>query len=117
VIELTGSAAASFSAHHIIKDHLRCGRDHGHRWTIEVTIAAGQDPKTGELLGLPELATAVEEFATELDRESLNEMLPGSPPTAAGVAFAARERLSLKWRTITKVQVWMDAISTTVHAS
>jgi 6-pyruvoyl-tetrahydropterin synthase len=114
--ELTGTAAASFSAHHVIKDHPRCGRDHGHRWRLAVSIAAGQDPKTGELLGLPELATAVEQFASELDRESINDMLPGSQPTAAGVAFAARERLSLKWRTITKVQVWMDDISTTVHA-
>lgn len=114
--EFTGTAAASFSAAHTVKDHPRCGRNHGHRWRVAVTIKAGQDPETGDLVGLPQLAEAVEQFAAELHSEDINDMLPASPPTAAGVALALRERLSLRFRGIDKVQVWMDDVSTTLHA-
>jgi 6-pyruvoyl-tetrahydropterin synthase len=116
MIELTGTATAEFSAGHVIEFHPRCGRPHGHRWRVAVTIKAGQDPKTGELLGLPELATAVEQLAAELDRESVNDMLPGVQPTPAGVALAFRERLSLNWHSITEVAVAMDNVAVTVHA-
>src|SRR3990172_8101756 len=116
VAEFTGSATASFSAGHVVKDHLRCGRPHGHRWTITVTIKAGQDPATGELVGLPELAETVEQFCAELDREDLNDMLPGAQTTPAGVALALREHLSLRFRTIEEVRVDMDGVASTLRA-
>jgi len=116
VAEFTGSASASFSAGHIIKDHPRCGRSHGHRWTVTVTIKAGQDPASGELLGLPELAEAVASLAAELDRESLNEMVPGAQPTPAGLALAWREQLAMHFRAIVEIRVDMDEVSATLHA-
>lgn len=115
-MELTGTASAEFSASHVVKDHPLCGRLHGHRWRCEVTIAAGQDPATGELVGLPELALAVETFANELHREHVNDMLPASPPTGLGVAFALRERLSLQFQNIVRVDVWADETMVTVRA-
>ena len=114
--EFTGSATASFSASHVIKDHLRCGRLHGHRWTVTVTIKAGQDPASGELLGLAELAEAVVTLARELDREHLNDMVPGAPPTPAGLALAWREQLVMHFRAITEIRVDMDEVSATLHA-
>lgn len=113
--EITGTAAAGFSASHVIAGHPRCGRIHGHRWRISVTIRAGQDPTNGEVVGLPELATAVEQFCAELDREDLGAMLPGAKQTPIGVAYAVRERLALSFRTITEVTVWMDDIASTLH--
>ena len=107
-MDFTGTASALFSASHIVKDHPRCGRLHGHRWRVSVTIKAGQDPATGELLGLPELAHAVETFAAELDREHINDMFPASHPTPAGVCLALRERLALRFPTIDKVSVDAD---------
>ena len=115
-MEFYGTAAAEFSAAHIVKGHPRCGRNHGHRWRCTVTIKVGQDPETGELVGLSELAAAVEQFAAELDREDLNAMFPASQPTPIGVALALRERLSLRFRTIESVQIAMDDISATLHA-
>lgn len=114
-MEFTGTAAASFSASHIVKGHLRCGRLHGHRWRVAVTIKAGQDPTSGELVGLPELAIAVESLASEIDREHINDMFPASAPTTAGVALAFREQLAMEFRTIEKVQVWADDVSVTLH--
>jgi 6-pyruvoyltetrahydropterin/6-carboxytetrahydropterin synthase len=114
-MEFTGTAAASFSAAHTVKGHPRCGRNHGHRWRIAVTIKAGQDPASGDLDWLPELADAVEGIASELDREDLNDMLVGGQPTAAGLALNVRERLALR-HNIERVQVWMDDISVTLDA-
>lgn len=114
--EFTGSAAASFSASHVVRDHLRCGRQHGHRWTVTVTIKAGQDPASGELLGLPELAEAVESLCIQLDREHLNDMVPGAQPTPAGLALAFREQLSLRFRAVVEVRVDMDNVTATLHA-
>lgn len=115
-MEFTGIAAASFSASHIVDGHPRCGRLHGHRWRVAIEIEGGQDPKTGELVGLPEMAEAVEQFCSELDREHVNDMLPGTHPTTLGVALAVRERLALNFRHILSVTVWADDLSSTLHA-
>ena len=115
-MELTGTASAEFSASHVVKGHPSCGRLHGHRWRCEVTIAAGQDPETGDLVGLPELANAVEEFTRELHGEHINDMLPASPPTSLGVGYALRERLSLTYSNIVRIDVWMDEVMVTIRA-
>jgi len=107
-MEFTATARAVFSASHIIPGHLVCGRQHGHRWSMSVTIGAGQDPKTGVLVGSYELAAAVSQFAFELNLEDVNAMLPGSQPTAEGISLALRERLSLIFPTIKVVTVTMD---------
>lgn len=114
-MEFTGTAAATFSASHIVKGHLRCGRLHGHRWRVAVTIKAGQDPSTGDLVGLPELANAVETFCAELEREHINDMFPASHPTPAGVALAIRERLAMDFRTIVQIDVWADDVGISLH--
>lgn len=114
-MDFTGTAVASFSASHTIKGHPRCGRGDGHRWRVAVTIKAGQDPASGELVGLPELQAAVELFCSELDRESLNDMLAASTPTMAGIALVIRERLAMHFRTIESVTVWMDEGSVTLR--
>lgn len=115
MVEFTGTAEASFSASHVVKGHPRCGRLHGHVWRVAITIKAGQDPKTGELVGLPELATDVERLCREVHREDVNAMFPASHPTAAGVALAFRERLALAWPNIVSVRVAMDDEAVTLH--
>lgn len=115
-MEFTGSAGASFSASHVVKDHPRCGRLHGHRWRVAVEITAGQDPASGELSGLPGLADHVEAIARELDREHLNDMLPGATVTPAGVALYVRERLAMHVLGVLAVTVWADDVSVTLHA-
>ena len=115
-MDFTGTASASFSASHIVKDHPRCGRLHGHRWRISVTISAGQDPADGELLGMPELASAVEGIAREVDREHINDMFLGTTPTPAGVCLTIRERLALHFPHIESVSVWMDEEGATLRA-
>jgi len=116
VLGFTGSVSASFSASHVVPGHPRCGRLHGHRWTIEVSIPAGQDTTSGELHRLPQLAEAVETICAEVEREHINDMFPGSPPTPAGVALAVRERLILDYPDIITVAVRADESSAILHA-
>jgi 6-pyruvoyltetrahydropterin/6-carboxytetrahydropterin synthase len=113
-MEFIGRAGTSFSASHHIDGHPRCGRNHGHRWRVEVEILAGQDPKTGDLVGLPELAEAIRQFGDEIDHEDVNDMLVGAPPTGAGVGLFLRERLSMQFTTIRSVTVWMDDVSVSI---
>lgn len=116
MLEFTGTAAAEFSASHVVPGHTRCGRLHGHRWRIVVSMEAGQDPTTGELHRVPQLANAVEAICAEADREHVNDMFPASSPTPAGVALSVRERLILDFPKITKVQVWADDVSVTLSS-
>lgn len=113
--EFTGTAEAFFSASHIVPKHALCGRLHGHQWRVAVTIRAGQDPASGELVGLPELALDVERLAREVNREHVNDMFPASHPTPAGVALAFRERLALRWPNIVELTVSADNMSVTLH--
>lgn len=101
-------ASAEFSASHRIVGHPECGRQHGHRWRVEVSIRAGQDPKTGVVVGSYELADAVRQLCAELDFDDVNTMLPGPPPTAEGIALAFNERLSMNFSDIESITVTMD---------
>jgi 6-pyruvoyl-tetrahydropterin synthase len=107
-VQLRVTASAQFSASHQVPGHPTCGRKHGHRWTLEVTAIGGPDPTSGYVVGGPPLAAAVRDFCAEIDDEDLAAMFPGSPPTAEGVALAARERLILSHRGIEDVTVSMD---------
>ncbi len=96
-----------FDAAHEVPGHSRCGGNHGHAWTVEVTVEGGLDPKKihvvdhGELAG--DLFRVVEEFR---DRD-LNDMLPGVITTPEGLALYIRERLILEWPRIVEVVVSM----------
>lgn len=116
MVEFTGTAMARFSASHVVKGHPRCGRLHGHAWRVAITIRAGQDPQTGDLVGLAELAEDVEQLCSEVQHEDVNAMFPASHPTAPGVAFAFRERLALGHPNIVSVTVWMDDVGVTLNA-
>lgn len=113
--EFVGTAWASFSASHIVKGDPRCGRLHGHRWRVGVSIQAGQDPATGELVGLAFLADAVEQLCVEVDREDVNAMFPASHPTPAGIGLAFKERLALSFPNIVAVSVEMDDVAVTIR--
>ena len=56
----------------------------------------------------------MEQLAREVDREHVNDMVAGTPSTPAGVGLAIRERLSLRWRTITEVRVEMDDVAVSI---
>ena len=106
-MELTVTAIGRFSSSHEVPGHARCGRLHGHRWPVSVTIRAGMDPAIGFAPGGDLLMDAVRDLCRELDYDDLATMLPGSPATPEGVAYAFRERLAMTFK-IVQVEVTMD---------
>ena len=106
-MELMVTASGSFSSSHQVLGHRKCGQLHGHRWHVAVTIRNGMDPATGFAPNGADLMDAVQELCAELDREDLATMLPASPPTPEGLAYAFHERLALHFK-IEQIEVSMD---------
>lgn len=106
-MELTVTASGQFSSSHEVPGHPKCGHLHGHRWGVSVTIGGGIDPAYGYMPKADKLADEVAQFCSELDYEDLALMLPASPPTPEGLAYALHERLAMD-HTIIEVTVTMD---------
>lgn len=77
----------------------------GHRFRIQVTTLVRYDSKTGQTSD-SELVDQLQLLRLELHDRSLNDMLPGVPSTAAGLAAYVMERLSLAHPRLYKVRVW-----------
>lgn len=106
-MELTVTASGQFSSSHQVPGHAKCSHLHGHRWRIAVTITGGIDPESGYMLKGDQLMEDVEQLCKELDDEDLALMVPGSPPTPEGLAYAVHERLAMRHR-IGEISVTMD---------
>lgn len=69
-----------------------CAGDHGHNYTLEVTVAGPVDPGTGMILNLKELDRILREAVVDkVDHRHLNrdvEFLDGVIPTAENLALA-----------------------------
>ena len=84
-----------FSAGHAL---VACGdRPHGHDFEVIVSIRAF--PTVAEL--------ALDACILEIDRRNLPEMLPGIPPTCAGIAGWIFERMRSEC-SVTRVVVWQS---------
>lgn len=111
------TARQSFEAAHHVDGHSLCGVNHGHRWTIEVTISGGLDPKKVQLVDHGELVATLTPIIDELRDRDLNDMLPGVITTPEGLGIYVRERLILRWPRIAYVKVTMgDLVSITVES-
>lgn len=77
----------------------------GHRFRVQASTAVRYEPKTGQMTD-DTLGERLNEVANELRNRSVNEMAPGVPATAAGLATYFMERLSLGHPRLYKVKVW-----------
>lgn len=111
----TSTARNHFSASHIVDGHSVCGKLHGHRWAVDVTVEGQISPKTGYVVDHGELAEALQSVVDELDRRDLNAMLPGVVPVPEGVAGYIRERLLFWFPSITSVMVRADSYEATLE--
>lgn len=105
-MEVTSSAAGSFDAGHVIEALPRCSSpNHGHSWTVTVTIGGELDPKTGWVRGADTLPESLEGFLRELRGRDLNEMLPGTVTSPLGIASVTIDRLALRYPRIVRCEV------------
>ena len=74
-----------------------CAGDHGHNYTLEVTVGGVLDPQTGMLMNLRDLDRVIREAVVRhVDHRHLNrdvEFLHGVIPTAENLALRFWERL------------------------
>ena len=82
-------------------------RLHGHRWKVSASIHARFDPLKGRLAAQL-LGGDLSNLMLELNGRHLNDMLPGTHTMAENVAAWVMERLSLQYKTLYKVKVWLD---------
>ena len=87
------TVVGTFESSHILEDSWRCFRDHGHRWTAEVTVSSSEMEKEGIPRGAEDLEQVWMGLVAELDYRRLDKMLPGVITTPLGLAnwfFAGR---------------------------
>lgn len=88
-----------------------CTTDHGHNYTIEVTVTGNVDAETGMVVNLKHVdAVLRREFIEAVDHHHLNrdvDFMRGVIPTAENIALAAFGRLerALKPARLLKVRI------------
>lgn len=100
------SVNGKFSASHVIDNHSKCHRLHGHEWSVEISVSGQIDPKTGMVVDFGEIQRDFKSLLSELDNKHINDMLPGASPSHEGIAAYVRERMVLKYPNISGVSVW-----------
>ncbi len=71
----------------------KCGRLHGHSFSVEVHVRGDIEPKTGWVLDFADVKTAFQPLFDQLDHHYLNEVEGLSNPTSENLARWIWERL------------------------
>lgn len=79
------------AAHHLegMPDGHPCARNHGHTWTVEVTLSSTVLVGPGWVADFADLAPLETYINDTLDHRDLNEVLPASPTCELLAAFLA----------------------------
>lgn len=112
----TTTVTVPFEAGHQLDDLDGCKWNHGHRWTISVTVQGTLDAKKVYVVDHYVLLGAVREIVMELQGRNLDDMLPGVRTTPEGIAIYFHERLALNIPRIVAIEVGMgDEIKSRVE--
>lgn len=104
-VQAKATIFGKFSASHVVNNHSRCGRLHGHEWFVWATTVGNIDPKTGMVVDFGEIKETLDKIISEFDNKHINDMLPGVPATHEGIAAYVRERIALSFPKISVVSV------------
>lgn len=85
---------------------------HGHDWIVEVTAEGEVSPKTHTVVEVNAFHHALAVVCRELRFRDLNDMLPGVPATAEGIASYVHERMVMEFPQIVSVSVSMGNLYT-----
>ncbi|MGQ9496949.1 MAG: 6-carboxytetrahydropterin synthase QueD [Desulfotomaculales bacterium] len=109
------SVTTSFDAAHCLRNYPdKCGRLHGHTWTVTVTICGRELDASGMLLDFGVLKKIAQEAVQDFDHNNLNELpvFTKRNPTAENIArevfMRMKDRLAALSPSlaVTAVQVW-----------
>jgi len=88
-------------AHHL-PGHEKCGRLHGHTYTIDVIIEG--EKKEGMVVDFTDLKSAVREVLAEYDHRSFNEFL--EYPSVENICELLSEKLKLRLPFAFTIRIW-----------
>lgn len=114
-MEFTSTAVRVFDASHEEEFCSYGARLHGHRWKVRASIHSRFDPIKGRL-NPQTLGSDLLNLLGEVDGRHLNDMLPGTHTMPENLATWVMERLSLQYRTLFEVRVWVtdtDSVTAT----
>jgi len=79
------------AAHHLVgmPEGHKCARNHGHTWTVEVTLSSTRLVGPGWVADFADLKDLGGFIGDTLDHRDLNEVLPASPTSELLAAFLA----------------------------
>lgn len=88
-------------AHHL-PGHEKCGRLHGHTYTVDVIIVG--EKRDGMILDFADLKSSVREVLAEYDHRSLNEFL--DYPSVENICELLAEKIRLRLNFPFTLRVW-----------
>lgn len=103
------TVSVPFEAGHQLDDLDGCKWNHGHRWTVAVTVEGSLDAKKVYVVDHYLLLASVRRVVDEFALRNLNDMLPGVRTTPEGMAIYFHERLALEHHRIVAIEVGMGA--------
>ena len=95
-MQIFTEATASFDASHMVKNPLRCSKQHGHSFEVTARVQGDYQPEVQEEL---------EVLLRELDGRDLNVMMIAGDPSVTGIAAWIMERLLHLHPRLVRVQV------------
>ena len=95
------------SAHHLqnVPEGHKCGRLHGHSFSIEIWIKGPVDSASGWIMDFGDVKNVFQPIYDELDHHYLNEIEGLSNPTSENLAVWIWERLHASLPLLSKVVV------------
>ncbi len=97
------------AAHYLPNYHGKCEKMHGHTYTMQITVSAPLDPKTGIAFDFVKIKDIVQQkVLSKFDHSLLNDIL--EHPSAENIAI-------LVWKTLKKdlplfeIKIWETATS------
>jgi len=91
------------AAHHLPGYDGPCGRVHGHRWEVEITIEGEPDPTTGMIVDFSSLKEKMDQLLP--DHLDLNKFIDPSP-TAENVARILFRRFKEHFPDLIALRLW-----------
>ena len=92
------------AAHHLIGYEGKCARVHGHRWSVEVEVVAGELDEVGMLRDFGELREILRSILP--DHMDINEVYADMNPTAENLARGFYEQMKARIPETAALTVW-----------
>lgn len=95
------------SAHYLphVSENHKCGRMHGHTYTLTVFLEGEVDPVSGWLVDFTDLKEAVDPLVKSLDHRLLNEIPGLENPTSERLAVWFWERIKPLMPLLSKIEI------------